>query len=68
VFREDLVQQDLQQLCLGLFQSVNIALKGNAKSVIYKLLEIPTQAVNVGGGYNAKTVEFFGTVTIKTTM
>ncbi len=67
VFREDLVQQDLQQLYqMGLFQSVNVALEGNAKSVdvIYKLTEIPTNAVNLGGGYNQDS-GIFGTVSYK---
>lgn len=64
VYREDLVQQDLQQLSqLGIFQSVNIALEGNAKSVdvIYKLTEFPPPGVNVGAGYNQDS-GIFGTV------
>ncbi len=64
VYREELVQQDLQQLSqLGIFQSVNVALEGNAKSVdvIYKLTEFPPPGVNVGAGYNQDS-GIFGTV------
>lgn len=67
VYREDLVQQDLQQLYqLGLFQNVNVALEGNARvvDVIYKLRELPATAVNVGGGYNQDS-GIFSTVSYK---
>ncbi|MFH7030689.1 MAG: BamA/TamA family outer membrane protein [Heteroscytonema crispum UTEX LB 1556] len=58
-FREDVVRQDVQQLYkLGLFESVNLALEGDANDtgkvdVIYELKEAGARSVNVGGNYSA---------------
>jgi outer membrane protein insertion porin family len=54
--QESLVKQDLQQLYrTGLFESVNVALEGDATKldVIYQLKETGARSVNVGGNYNA---------------
>ncbi len=64
VFREDLAQQDLQQLYqVGLFQNVKVALEGDAKlvDVVYNLTELPATAVNASPGYNEDS-GIFGTV------
>jgi len=56
LFQENLVKQDLQNLYkLGLFDSVNVALEGDANKldVIYQLQERGARSVNVGGNYNA---------------
>ncbi|MBE9190020.1 BamA/TamA family outer membrane protein [Gloeocapsopsis crepidinum LEGE 06123] len=67
VFREETVKQDLQQLYqLGLFQSVRVALEGDATKVdvIYDLTETPARAANLGGGYNDDS-GLFATVSYK---
>lgn len=63
VFREDLAQQDLQQLYqVGLFQNVKVALEGDAiVDVVYNLTELPATAVNASPGYNEDN-GIFGTV------
>lgn len=63
VFREDLAQQDLQQLYqVGLFQNVKVALEGDAiVDVVYNLTELPATAVNASPGYNEDS-GIFGTV------
>ncbi|MEM7552743.1 MAG: BamA/TamA family outer membrane protein [Cyanobacteria bacterium P01_A01_bin.84] len=56
VFQDKIVRQDLQKLySLGLFESANIALEGDANQadVIYKLKEVGARSVNLGGNYNA---------------
>jgi outer membrane protein insertion porin family len=56
IFKEDVVRQDVQKLYnLGLFESVNVELAGDASKtdVIYQLKEIGARSVNVGGSYNA---------------
>lgn len=56
VFQENTVRQDVQQLYrTGLFESVNVALEGDATKVdlVYELKEAGARAVNVGGSYNA---------------
>jgi outer membrane protein insertion porin family len=56
IFKEDIVRQDVQQLYrLGLFESVNVELAGDATKtdVIYQLKETGARSVNVGGSYNA---------------
>ncbi len=53
VFQETLVRQDLQRLyATGLFESVNISLKGDANKldIVYSLKETGARSVNVGGG------------------
>jgi outer membrane protein insertion porin family len=55
-FKEDIVRQDVQKLySLGLFESVNVELAGDATKtdVIYQLKETGARSVNVGGSYNA---------------
>ncbi|QLE59517.1 outer membrane protein assembly factor [Nostoc sp. TCL26-01] len=55
VFRENTVKQDVQKLYqTGLFQSVNVALAGDATKldVIYELKENGARAINLGGSYN----------------
>ncbi|WP_208099075.1 outer membrane protein assembly factor [Nostoc sp. 106C] len=56
VFQENTVRQDVQQLYrTGLFETVNVALEGDATKVnlVYELKEAGARAVNVGGSYNA---------------
>jgi outer membrane protein insertion porin family len=56
IFQEKLVQQDIQKLYrTGLFQSVNVALEGDATNLglVYELKENGARAVNLGGSYNA---------------
>ncbi|WGV27592.1 BamA/TamA family outer membrane protein [Halotia branconii] len=56
VFQEDTVRQDVQKLySTGLFETVNVALEGDANKVdlIYELKEYGARAINVGGSYNA---------------
>jgi outer membrane protein insertion porin family len=56
VFQENLVKQDIQELSrLGLFETVNVALEGDAKKVdlVYEVKEVGARAVNLGGNYNA---------------
>jgi outer membrane protein insertion porin family len=56
VFQENTVRQDVQQLYrTGLFESVNVALEGDATKVdlVYELKEAGARAVNLGGSYNA---------------
>ncbi len=56
VFQDKVVRQDLQKLYgLGLFESANVALDGDANTVdvIYKLKEIGARSVNLGGNFNA---------------
>ncbi len=56
VFQENVVREDLQQLYkLGLFESANVALEGDATKVdvIYQLKEVGARSVNVGGNYSA---------------
>ncbi|MDZ7956586.1 MAG: outer membrane protein assembly factor [Aulosira sp. DedQUE10] len=56
VLQENTVRQDVQQLYrTGLFETVNVALEGDANKVdlVYELKENGARAVNVGGSYNA---------------
>jgi outer membrane protein insertion porin family len=56
IFKEDVVRQDVMRLYgLGLFESVNITLDGDATKtdVVYEIKEIGARSVNVGGNYNA---------------
>ncbi|MBH8551072.1 outer membrane protein assembly factor [Nostocaceae cyanobacterium CENA357] len=56
IFQENTVQQDIQQLySTGLFETVNVALEGDANKVdlVYELKEYGARAINVGGSYNA---------------
>ncbi|BAY33382.1 surface antigen D15 domain-containing protein [Nostoc carneum NIES-2107] len=56
IFQENTVRQDVQQLYrTGLFETVNVALEGDANKVdlVYELKETGARAVNVGGSYNA---------------
>ncbi|BAY64565.1 surface antigen D15 domain-containing protein [Calothrix brevissima NIES-22] len=65
VFQENAVRQDVQQLYrTGLFETVNVALEGDANKVdlVYELKETGARAVNVGGSYSADQ-GVIGTVT-----
>jgi outer membrane protein insertion porin family len=56
ILQENTLKQDVQQLySTGLFETVNVALEGDANKVdlIYELKEYGARAVNVGGSYNA---------------
>ncbi len=56
IFQENVVKQDIQQLYrTGLFESVNVALEGDATKLdlVYQLKETGARGVNVGGSYNA---------------
>ncbi|WP_392532978.1 BamA/TamA family outer membrane protein [Nostoc sp. C117] len=56
IFQENVVKQDIQQLyATGLFQSVNVALEGDATKLdlVYQLKETGARGVNLGGSYNA---------------
>ncbi|HBL14503.1 MAG TPA: hypothetical protein DD379_24570 [Cyanobacteria bacterium UBA11162] len=64
VFKIDVARQDLQQLYqLGLFDTVNISLNGDARNVdvTYDLTERPARGVNAGAGYDNNT-GIFGTI------
>ncbi|MBE9125239.1 MULTISPECIES: BamA/TamA family outer membrane protein [unclassified Coleofasciculus] len=64
VFKVDVVRQDLQQLYQsGLFDTVDIALNGDATDVgvTYELIERSARAVNAGAGYD-KEQGVFGTL------
>lgn len=67
IYQESLVKQDLQQLYrTGLFDSVNVALEGDATKleVIYQVKEIGARSVNVGGNYSAD-LGIVGTLTYR---
>ncbi len=56
VFQENTVRKDVQQLySTGLFETVNVALEGDANKadLIYELKEYGARAINLGGSYNA---------------
>jgi outer membrane protein insertion porin family len=56
IFQENIVKQDIQQLYqTGLFQTVNVALEGDATKLdlVYQLKETGARGVNLGGSYNA---------------
>ncbi|MBW4558372.1 MAG: outer membrane protein assembly factor [Trichormus sp. ATA11-4-KO1] len=56
IFQENTVRQDVQQLYrTGLFETVNVALAGDATKVdlIYELKEFGARAINLGGSFNA---------------
>lgn len=56
LFQENAVRQDVQRLYkLGLFESVNVALEGDATKVdvVYELKETGARGINVGGNYSA---------------
>ncbi|RCJ21921.1 hypothetical protein A6770_04620 [Nostoc minutum NIES-26] len=56
IFQENVVRQDVQQLYrTGLFESVNVALEGDATKVnlVYELKEYGARAINLGGSYNS---------------
>jgi outer membrane protein insertion porin family len=56
IFKEDIVRQDVMRLYgLGLFESVNVTLDGDATKtdVVYEIKETGARSVNVGGNYNA---------------
>ncbi|QMS89535.1 outer membrane protein assembly factor [Nostoc edaphicum CCNP1411] len=56
IFQENVVKQDIQQLYrTGLFESVNVALEGDATKLdlVYQLKETGARGVNLGGSYNA---------------
>lgn len=56
IFQENTVRQDVQQLYrTGLFETVNVALEGDANQVdlVYEVKELGARAINVGGSYNA---------------
>ncbi|MBH8560835.1 BamA/TamA family outer membrane protein [Nostoc sp. CENA67] len=56
IFQENVVRQDVQQLYrTGLFETVNVALEGDATKVnlVYELKEYGARAINLGGSYNS---------------
>ncbi|NDJ25156.1 BamA/TamA family outer membrane protein [Nostoc sp. B(2019)] len=56
IFQENVVKQDVQQLYrTGLFETVNVALEGDATKVdlVYNLKETGARGINLGGSYNA---------------
>ncbi|MCC5616311.1 outer membrane protein assembly factor [Nostoc sp. CHAB 5836] len=56
IFQENVIKQDIQQLYrTGLFESVNVALEGDATNLdlVYRLKETGARGVNLGGSYNA---------------
>lgn len=56
IFKEDVVRQDVMRLYgLGLFDSVNVTLDGDATKtdIVYEIKETGARSVNVGGNYNA---------------
>jgi outer membrane protein insertion porin family len=55
VFRQDIVQQDLQRLLkTGIFSNVRATLEGDAQktTVVYNVAERPARGLNAGGGYS----------------
>ncbi|MCC5650070.1 outer membrane protein assembly factor [Nostoc sp. XA013] len=55
IFQENVVKQDIQQLYrTGLFETVNVALEGDATKLdlVYQLKETGARGVNLGGSYN----------------
>ena len=64
VFRLDTAQQDLQRLYqLGLFETVDITLNGDARNLdlTYEIIEAPARGINVGGGLSNEN-GIFGTI------
>lgn len=64
IFKIDVARADLQQLYqLGLFDTVNISLNGDARNVdvTYDLTEHPARGVNAGAGYDNNN-GIFGTI------
>lgn len=56
VFKDDVIRQDVMRLYgLGLFESVNVTLDGDASKtdVVYLVKEIGARSINLGGSYNA---------------
>ncbi|OYD90726.1 hypothetical protein CDG77_16935 [Nostoc sp. 'Peltigera membranacea cyanobiont' 213] len=56
IFQQNVVKQDIQQLYqTGLFETVNVALEGDATKLdlVYQLKETGARGVNLGGSYNA---------------
>ncbi|GJD22017.1 hypothetical protein RIVM261_069730 [Rivularia sp. IAM M-261] len=56
VFKDDIVRQDVMRLYgMGLFESVNVTLDGDANKtdVVYLVKEISARSINLGGSYNA---------------
>lgn len=56
VFKDDVVRQDVMRLYgMGLFESVNVTLDGDANKtdVVYLVKEVSARSINVGGSYNA---------------
>ncbi|BAZ14564.1 surface antigen D15 domain-containing protein [Calothrix sp. NIES-4071] len=56
VFKDDIIRQDVMRLYgLGLFESVNVTLDGDATKtdVVYLVKETGARSVNLGGSYNA---------------
>lgn len=56
IFEEKTLRQDVQKLYqTGLFESVNVALEGDANQInlVYEVKELGARAINVGGSYNA---------------
>ena len=56
IFKEDVVRQDVMRLYgLGLFESVNVTLDGDATKtdIVYEIKETGARSVNVGGNYSA---------------
>jgi len=56
IFQENVVKQDIQRLYrTGLFETVNVALEGDATKLdlVYQLKETGARGVNLGGSYNA---------------
>ncbi|HEY9614803.1 BamA/TamA family outer membrane protein, partial [Allocoleopsis sp.] len=67
VFREDVVQGDLQQLQqLGLFERVDISVvpADDGVDVVYNIQERPGRSINPGGGYN-DDVGVYGTLSYR---
>jgi len=56
ILEEKTLRQDVQKLYqTGLFESVNVALEGDANQInlVYEVKELGARAINVGGSYNA---------------
>ncbi len=67
VFREDIVQGDLQQLQqLGLFERVDVSVvpADQGVDVVYNIQERPARSINPGGGYN-DDVGVYGTLSYR---
>ena len=67
VFREDVVQGDLQQLQqLGLFERVDVSVvpADEGVDVVYNIQERPARSINPGGGYN-DDVGVYGTLSYR---